>query len=308
MSSSSGPRFANEQPRVSQPRGNAVLPTLNYIVIGSLLLAVFLKFSLHSVPEGHVGVYWRGGSLLSRVTEPGLRLKLPFLDLFSPIQVTLQTDKVADIPCGTKGVMVYFDKVEVVNRLKKEYVLETIRAYGEDYDNLWIFSKIHHEMNQLCSHSTLQDIYIDKFDQIDEILKDALQADCTKYAPGIEIFSVREAETEHRRAVMIAEKEAETSRIHMQQLLAERQAEQMRETIQNEMYLAKQRMLADSDFYRTTREAEANKAKLTPEYIQVAFMQAIANNTKLYFGEKLPNMLLDLHRILPAAQGQGTTV
>ncbi len=75
--------------------------------------------------------------------------------------------------------------------------------------------------------------------QIDEILKDALQADCTKYAPGIEIFSVRvtkprlppaieasyeameaertrvgvareralvvtqEAETEHRRAVML---------------------------------------------------------------------------------------------------------
>lgn len=49
---------------------------------------------------------------------------------------------------------------------------------------------------------------------------------------------------------MQAEKEAETSRIHMQQLLAERQAEQMRETIQNEMYLAKQRMLADSEHYR----------------------------------------------------------
>lgn len=55
---------------------------------------------------------------------------------------------------------------------------------------------------------------------------------------------------------------------------------------------------------RITREAEANKAKLTPEYLQLAFMQAIANNTKLYFGEKVPNMLLDLHRILPAAQGQ----
>ncbi|CAL8468589.1 g8129 [Coccomyxa elongata] len=341
MSSSSGavPRFASE-PRVRQPRGYQLLPLLNYTVIGGLLLAIFLKFSLHSVPEGHVGVYWRGGSLLSRVTEPGLRLKVPFLDVHSSIQVTLQTDKVSDIPCGTKGVMVTFDKVEVVNRLKKEHVLDTIKAYGEDYDNLWIFSKIHHEMNQLCSHSTLQDIYIDKFDQIDEILKDALQADCTKYAPGIEIFSVRvtkprlpraieanyeameaertrvgvareralvvtqEAETEHRRAVMIAEKEAETSRIHMQQLLAERQAEQMREAIQNEMYLAKQRMLADSEFYRTTREAEANKAKLTPEYLQLAFMQAIANNTKLYFGEKLPNMLLDLHRILPAAQGR----
>lgn len=49
---------------------------------------------------------------------------------------------------------------------------------------------------------------------------------------------------------MQAEKEAETSRIHMQQLLAERQSEQMREAIQNEMYLAKQRTLADADFYR----------------------------------------------------------
>ncbi len=31
-----------------------------------------------------------------------MRLKLPILDVYAPIQVTLQTDKVADIPCGTK--------------------------------------------------------------------------------------------------------------------------------------------------------------------------------------------------------------
>lgn len=47
------------------------------------------------------------------------------------------------------------------------------------------------------------------------------------------------------------------------------------------------------------------KAKLTPEFLQLAFMQAVANNTKLYFGEKLPSMLLDLHRIVPALQGPG---
>lgn len=26
---------------------------------------------LHQVPEGHVGVYWRGGALLSTITDPG---------------------------------------------------------------------------------------------------------------------------------------------------------------------------------------------------------------------------------------------
>ena len=55
---------------------------------------------------------------------------------------------------------------------------------------------------------------------------------------------------------------------------------------------------------RISQEAEAMKAKLTPEFLQLAFMQAVANNTKLYFGERLPAMLLDLHGILPAMRGQ----
>lgn len=55
---------------------------------------------------------------------------------------------------------------------------------------------------------------------------------------------------------------------------------------------------------RVTREAEANKQKLTPEFLQMSFMTAISNNTKMYFGDKLPAMLLELHQILPALQGQ----
>lgn len=43
--------------------------------------------------------------------------------------------------------------------------------------------------------STLWLIFANSFDhnvfQIDERMKDALQADCTRYAPGIEIISVR---------------------------------------------------------------------------------------------------------------------
>ena len=55
---------------------------------------------------------------------------------------------------------------------------------------------------------------------------------------------------------------------------------------------------------RVTREAEANRQKLTPEFLQLSFMTAISNNTKLYFGDKLPSMLLELHQILPALRGQ----
>ncbi|KAL0420874.1 UNVERIFIED_CONTAM: Erlin-2 [Sesamum latifolium] len=121
---------------------------------------------LHQVPEGHVGVYWRGGALLKTITGPGFHLKLPLITHFEPIQVTLQTDLVRDIPCGTKGgVMINFEKIEVVNRLHKDYVYETLLNYGIQYDNTWIYDKIHHEINQFCSAHSLQQVYIDMFDQ-----------------------------------------------------------------------------------------------------------------------------------------------
>lgn len=43
-----------------------------------------------------------------------------YLNIYVPLyfQVTLQTDEVKNVPCGTSGgVMIYFDRIEVVNIL-----------------------------------------------------------------------------------------------------------------------------------------------------------------------------------------------
>lgn len=42
-------------------------------ILVALVAVVVIPMGLHSVPEGHVGVYWRGGALLSTVTQPGTR-------------------------------------------------------------------------------------------------------------------------------------------------------------------------------------------------------------------------------------------
>lgn len=45
--------------------------------------------------------------------------------------------------CGTSsGVILKFDKIEVVNRLKKSLAHATIKNYTVSYDQTWIFSKI----------------------------------------------------------------------------------------------------------------------------------------------------------------------
>jgi len=159
-------------------------------LIGALV--ALIAAGIHQVEEGNVGVYWLGGALLASTSDPGIRWMLPGLTRYANVQVTLQTDTVVNIPCGTSGgSVITFDKIEVVNRLDKKAAHNTIKLYGVNYDRTWIFDRIHHEINQFCSSHTLQEVYIDKFETLDEALSTALQTSCDKFDTGIQIMSVR---------------------------------------------------------------------------------------------------------------------
>ncbi|KAL2932096.1 Erlin-2 [Bienertia sinuspersici] len=148
-------------------------------------------------------------------------------------------------------------------------------------------------------------------DDIDKRMKDALQSDCTRYAPGIEIICVRVAKStileiirqryeqikeERTKALIaiekqrVAEKEPETlkkivifdaekksfvSKIIMEQKLKEKESARRPHQIDNEM-----------NFSWLIKEAEANKLKLTPQYLEFGFIEGTTNKTKIYFGKR----------------------
>uniref|UniRef100_A0A8D3BSB8 Erlin-1 n=1 Tax=Scophthalmus maximus TaxID=52904 RepID=A0A8D3BSB8_SCOMX len=244
-------------------------------------------------------------------------------------QTTLQTDEIKNVPCGTSGgVMIYFDRIEVVNMLVPLAVVEIVRNYTADYDKTLIFNKIHHELNQFCSVHTLQEVYIELFDIIDENLKTALQKDLNCMAPGLTIQAVRvtkpkipesirrnfelmeaektrllitaqtqkvvekEAETERKKAIIEAQKMAQVAQIHFQQKVMEKETEKKISEIEDSAYLARERAKADAEFYTAAKSAEANKVKLTTEYLELMKYQAIAANSKIYFGQDIPNMFI----------------
>ena len=102
------------------------------------------------------------------------------------MNTNIQTDTVNNVACGTSnGTLIYFEKIEVVNRLKKKYVYETVLNYTENYEKTWITDKIHSEINQFCSKHSLQEIYIEIFDKLDEEIMKSLNRDLTLWAPGI---------------------------------------------------------------------------------------------------------------------------
>ena len=182
-----------DEPRRATQRKRRVVRVLEVLGVVAVAAAALVCWAgLHQIDEGHVGVYYLGGALLPGVYGPGYHVIIPWLTRMEQVQVTVQTDLVRDIPCGTSGgVLIYFDKIEVVNRLRRELAWETIKNYTIHYDRLWIFEKIHSEMNQFCSGHTLHEINIELFDTIDELLAEKLEIDIAVWAPGIELISVR---------------------------------------------------------------------------------------------------------------------
>lgn len=261
------------------------------------------------------------------VTPPGIHTKYPIFDSVSFVQTTMQTDSVKEIPCGTSGgVMVYFDRIEVVNMLNKDNVLTTIKQFGVDYDKMWIFDKIHHEINQFCSSHSLREVFIELFDTLDESLAKSLQSACDKYKTGIEIITVRvtkpripesvrrnyeliesekanlflatekqrvvekEAETEAHRARIHAEKLKTVRVIEIEKEIMEREGQQKISSINDAIFLSAEKAKADAAYYRFAKEAESNAVRLTPAFLEYEKVRALANNTKIFFGEKIPSM------------------
>lgn len=61
-----------------------------------------------------------------------------------------------------------------------------IRSDLDLQQNTVCFQRFSHEINQFCSSHTVQDVLIDKFNTLDETLKESLQQGCKEWAPGIE--------------------------------------------------------------------------------------------------------------------------
>jgi len=312
------------------------------VIVGLAIgVIAIITVGLHQVEEGHIGIYFFGGALLEDTTEPGVHWMLPGFTQFANVQVTLQTDTVTNIPCGTSGgSVIYFDTIEVVNRLSKSSAHNTIKLYGVNYDRTWIFDRIHHEINQFCSSHTLQEVYIDKFETLDESLATALQSICDKYTTGIQILSIRitkpripeavkknyeaieTAKTEFlvrqqeenvarkeenivkMRAVAQAEKEAGVARIQVEKELniskinvgreiAEKEAEKTKRFIDDEIEFHQLQMMGNSEYYRITKMAEANRVTYTEPFLRYVLYKSLANNTTIYFGGKIPQFFLD---------------
>ncbi|KAG7208617.1 hypothetical protein KM043_014824 [Ampulex compressa] len=289
--------FSIEQVTMLQP----TIDRIGFLACASLLL----YYSLHHVEEGHVGVYFMGGALLPDISNPGFHLMIPVLTTYRSIQVTLQTDEVKNVPCGTSGgVIIYFDRIEVVNVLDKKSVHDMVRNFTADYDGTLIFNKIDEnlktalqkDLNELAPGLRIQAVRVTK-PKIPETIRrnyELMEAEKTKLLISTQHQRVveKDAETERKKAIIEAEKEAQVAKIQYNQKIMEKESLQRIALIEDEMHLARQKSHSEAEFFQMKMQAEGHKLLLSKSFLELKKYEALTQNTKVYYGQDIPKMFM----------------
>eukprot|EP01006_Ploeotia_vitrea_P004661 TRINITY_DN115121_c0_g1_i1.p1 TRINITY_DN115121_c0_g1~~TRINITY_DN115121_c0_g1_i1.p1 ORF type:complete len:309 (-),score=50.41 TRINITY_DN115121_c0_g1_i1:51-977(-) len=278
----------------------------------------------HMVSEGHIGIYYRWGKLMSDTTTPGLHLVAPVVTWPSQVLTRPQTDIVRHVECTTNdGLKLNFANIDVGNTLPSGNALATVRRYGEEYDVYLVKDKIRHQIAVICSNMTAHEIFLTRFDEVDDQLFRFLQSENDRLESGLQIDFVRLAKptlpkmiavnyeqiaTEKTMLKVELEKqarllkEAETSKtvaIHAaetQRRVAEQESltkiqkmktEEELDKIKNRMKIAESTADGEARKVRMREEASALKKLLAiPGYLELKQSEYLKGNQKLYYGNK----------------------
>ena len=90
-------------------------------------------------------------------------------------------------------------------------------------------------------------------------------------------------DTESLKAILDAERQKDVLEIDIQKEILEKEGRLNISAINNEMLKAEKETIADYEYYKLMKEAEANKALFTDQYVKVHLAGSMMKNTKVFF-------------------------
>jgi erlin len=290
-------------------------------VFVAMFIAVPTDAFYYKIDEGYRGLVSYRGKYDEKLLMPGeagfSRPNIwPTYVGIDYIEIRPQEDSAKRVQCGAKdGSIHWIDSIEIGNTLNPDYVYQTVKKYGIEYDQKLIMSKVRHQMNVICSKMDTYDIFVTKFDKLDDMLLTFLQEEQDRLDTGITIDYVRltkpklphdQAQTYEGISKQQIQQKLEDEKKKTNKLVAENakiEAEAManRAVIEAdgklrvaqkeaEAHLAREKSKSDAESYRKVEEAKANQYLFTKEFLDYSRHQAIAGNSKVYFGELPPTV------------------
>lgn len=282
---------------------------------------------INQVPTGTVGVYYKFKELQPEIYNPGMWWNFHPFGYFEPVDIRPQVDYITNVECGTKdGLKVVFPKIDVFNQLQKPYVLETLQKYTSEYDNFLIKEPIRQKVVELCTTMDLQDLYIDRFPEINDILHEFLKSYQEKLSTNLIINKIsvskpkiptniqdnynriveertklraesetqktrlKQKETERMESEAHATMERSLAQIHNMKRIDNEESEARLNRIRTEAEAKQLEIRTEAEAKSIKILAEAEAARHTEAYMRLRYYETvIANTTMVYYGDKLPS-------------------
>jgi len=294
------------------------LKSIFNVMFAIIAIAVPTQAFYYKIDEGYRGLVSYKGKYDESLLVPGdagfSRPNIwPMYVRIDYIEIRPQEDSAKRVQCGSKdGSIHYIESVEIGNTLHPGSVYRTVKKYGIDYDQKLIMNKIRHQMNVICSKLDTYDIFVTKFDKLDDELLQFLQSEQDRLDSGITIDYVRltkprlphdqaqtyEGISKQQIQQKLEDEKKKTNKLVAENARIEAEAAANRAVIEADgklrvaekeaqAHLAREKSKSDAESYRKLEEAKANQYLFTKEFLDYSRHQAIAGNSKVYFG-KLP--------------------
>merc|ERR1711874_611480 len=289
------------------------------VLIGAVVAIIFS--GLHKIDEGNVGVYYKNGALLEDFSYPGVHYMIPVITDVHQVYIRSETATLNRIVSVTKdGIQNTFDDIQVITSLKEKQLYYMLKNYGRDFKKALVFDRIKEEVKIFCANSTIDEVYNTKFleivnsvklnvmDSIDRLGNGGLELmnlvipkpdipnDIAANYKAVKVQWTQQLvatqqqktesikkETEKIRAIAAAERNKAVLEIKIQEKIIEKEGDMNISAISNNILKAREENNANIEKYKIEKEAEANKALYTEEYVKLNMAKSMSNNTKFYF-------------------------
>ena len=261
-----------------------------------------------AIPSDSVGVHVWMGQQYDEL-QHGVVFYNPLFSKIHVVKTEQDTDEVLNVRCVSKeGVNIEIPSIQTANRIRRSRVLSTFYKYGPDYDKRLVTEQLGQLVREFCAENTLDQIEITEFKNLNDQLRTAVQKHNDDLDTGVEvdwvrIMNIKIPDTIKQKRLELAAEKANRilAEERKNRVAIEKETEAIVQNADNERLLSATRreaeqitLLAAANSESTRLEALGlSKLYEIPDYAKVLMTQALAGNTKIYFGDHLPgNMFL----------------
>ncbi|CAG0889033.1 unnamed protein product [Cyprideis torosa] len=259
---------------------------IGFVVIGVIFAIVCLADGGHTIEEGQVGIYFVNGALQPAVSYPGVHFMAPFVSRVEQITIRPDTSILKEVECVTRdGIKNYFYDVQVISSVEADKLVGIVRKFGSDFKRLLVLDRISEELRLFCANFTIDEVYNTMFLEIVERVLQNVKVQWTKQMVATQEQKTERIrkETEKIKAVLDAERNKAVLQIKIQEDILQKEGEKNISLINNEIQAAKEKNIADMEFYTQQQAAKANKELYSPDYVKLQLAKHLSTNTKLFF-------------------------